>query len=304
RLDVLHVEADVDRSHAVGEVADRDHIDPSLSNGDDRPLVDTTGGFGDGAAVHQLQPGLDLVEVHVVEHDHLDPAVERFLHHVQRLALYLELEGVLGARPQDLDCVADATGDLDVVVLHQNAIAQAENVVVGAAAAHGIFLQHAQSGPALAGVGDAHLRVLDQVDIAPGLGGDPGHLLDPIKRAALDHEKGGGLGFDLEQDLARPNVLTVFHHVLDAGVGIDGADGLVCQQETADYAAALNIDLRSLHRVLTHKKTTSGVARTDLVAQRLLDIWPDHESIELHVRISSSMGSRCSPACASASSSV
>ena len=54
-----------------------------------------------------FSPASDLVEIHVVEHDHFNPAVERFLNHVERLAFDLELEGMLGVRPQRLDSVAE-----------------------------------------------------------------------------------------------------------------------------------------------------------------------------------------------------
>src|SRR4029450_5350912 len=54
RLDVLDVEAGVDPGHTMGEVAHGDHIDPGLSDGDDRPLIDAAGRLGDGAAIHQL----------------------------------------------------------------------------------------------------------------------------------------------------------------------------------------------------------------------------------------------------------
>src|SRR5215510_14929938 len=75
---------------------------------------------------------------------------------------------------------------------------------MGAATAHSVFLQHAQPWPALAGIGDAHLGVLNQINVAPSLCSDPGHLLDPVEGAALDYEKVEALACILSRTLPGP----------------------------------------------------------------------------------------------------
>ena len=65
-----------------------------------------------------FNPALISSRIHVVEHDHFDPAIEGFLNHVQRLAFNLELKGVLGVRPQRLHSIANAAGDLNMIVFH------------------------------------------------------------------------------------------------------------------------------------------------------------------------------------------
>ena len=85
-----------------------------------------------------------------------------------------------------LTAFVSAAGRLDVVVLDQDAVAQVENVIVRATDANRILLQHPEARPALARVGDAHVGALDHVHIAPRLGRDPGQLLDPVQRTALD----------------------------------------------------------------------------------------------------------------------
>jgi hypothetical protein len=92
------------------------------------------------------------------------------------------------------------------------------------------------------------------------------------------------VGLDPDQDLSRPHLLAVLHHLLDARIRIDGANGLVREQQAADDAAALGVDLPGLDRVLADQKSAGRITRTDLVPERLLDIGPYHEAIELHVR--------------------
>src|SRR5271154_5858029 len=108
RLDVLDVEADVDGPDAVGEIADRDHVDPGLGDRYDGRLVDAARGLGDGPAVNQLDAAPHLFEVHVVEHDDFDTAIERLPHLLEAFALDLDLEGVLGLGAQDLHRLPDA----------------------------------------------------------------------------------------------------------------------------------------------------------------------------------------------------
>src|SRR6476620_759354 len=99
RLDVLHVQADVDRPDAMGKVAYGDHVHSGFGDRYDCLLIDAAGGFGDRPLVDELQTGLDFIEIHIVEHNHFNPAIERFLNHVERFTFDFELECMLGVRP-------------------------------------------------------------------------------------------------------------------------------------------------------------------------------------------------------------
>ena len=59
-----------------------------------------------------------------------------------------------------------------MVVLDENTVVQIKDMVVCTAHSHGIFLNHAYSRPALAGVGHPHVKILDQIDVVVNLGGE------------------------------------------------------------------------------------------------------------------------------------
>src|ERR1700690_3181158 len=100
-------------------------------------------------------------------------------------------------------------------------------MIVGPADADRVFHDHAQPGPALAGVREAYFGVLDQIDIAPGLGSNTGHLLKPIKRISLNDEEGRGAGLDAHQHGTRPDHVTVPYGVVNTRLGVDLLDGFV-----------------------------------------------------------------------------
>ena len=82
---------------------------------------------------------------------------------------------MLGPSPELLDRRADAAGDLDVVVLDQDRVVQAEQMIPAPADAHRVLLQDAHAGDALAGVGQPGPRVgLQDLDVARGRGRDAG----------------------------------------------------------------------------------------------------------------------------------
>ena len=66
-------------------------------------------------------------------------------------------------------------------------------------------------------------------------------------------------------------------------IGIDGFDRLVRQQQTADHAVALGVNLSGLDGVAPDQEAAGRIAGTDLVSQRLFDVGSDHEAVELHV---------------------
>src|SRR5438067_2204507 len=57
----------------------------------------------------------------------------------------------------------------EVIVLDEDAVEEADAVVVAAAAAHGVFLQESPTGQGLAGVEDLALQPGDGLDVAPRL---------------------------------------------------------------------------------------------------------------------------------------
>ena len=71
-----------------------------------------------------------------------------------------------------LQCRADAAGRHDVVFLDQDAVEQADAVVVSAAGAHRVLERHAQAGNGFARIQNARVGTGNGLDVALRLCGD------------------------------------------------------------------------------------------------------------------------------------
>ena len=85
------------------------------------------------------------------------PSDERLFELRQRVHFELDLRHVAEAGAHALDGGLDAAGGDEMVVLDQHRVVEAEAVIEAAAAAHGVFLQHAQARRRLARADDARL---------------------------------------------------------------------------------------------------------------------------------------------------
>ena len=83
-----------------------------------------------------------------------------------------------------------------MIVLDQHRVIQPEAVIEAAAAAHGIFLQDAQTGQGLAGADDARLGALHRLHQRRRRRGDAGQMAQEIQRHPLGRENGAGRAAD------------------------------------------------------------------------------------------------------------
>ena len=92
-----------------------------------------------------------------------DAELQRFFELFQAVDFDFDVDHVAGVGAGGFDGVCDAAGGHDVVVLDQDAVVEAEAVIVAAAAAHGVFLEGAQARRRFAGADDARFRALARV---------------------------------------------------------------------------------------------------------------------------------------------
>src|SRR6185369_9389273 len=100
---------------------------------------------------------------HVVEQDRLCAELKRLIEFLEALHFDLDNLIALAVLMRALQRRTNSAGQCDVVVLDQHAVREIEPVILSSAAAHGIFIEHAQAEYSLAGVEDLRSRALDRV---------------------------------------------------------------------------------------------------------------------------------------------
>src|SRR6266702_284606 len=113
-----------------------------------------------------------------------------YFHHCFALDFDLKQVGSQAASGSDGCC--DAPGRLDVVVLDENAIAQAKAVIVPAARPYSILLQAAQTWRRLARIKDARPCAFDGAYTTRSDGGDAGEMTEKIQGHALSAQQRAG----------------------------------------------------------------------------------------------------------------
>ena len=123
-------------------------------------------------------------------------------HLVQVAGLHLQLDHMAQLFPDGRHRLGDAAGRVDVIVLEHGAVGQVEAVVFPAAHRHRVFLQGAQAGQGLAGVGDGRAGPLHQPDIPVGGARHSRHVLQEVECRSLPLEQAAGGALQLGNDVA------------------------------------------------------------------------------------------------------
>src|SRR5215472_8235176 len=140
-------------------------------------------------AAHNFYRVTHHLDIHVVKQDDICTGCKRFQYLSPRLALDLDLEQVGSHAAGGRDCRCNASCGLDVIVLNENAIAQAEAVIVTATGAYGVFFQDAQPGCRLTRIQGARSRALDGAYTARRDGSDAGETTKKIQGDAFGTEQ-------------------------------------------------------------------------------------------------------------------
>src|SRR6266849_7190957 len=144
------------------------------------------------ATAHQFHRAVHHFDMHVVEQDDICTGCQGLVYFHQCFALDFDLEQVGSQAASGIDGCCDAPGRLDVVVLDENAIAQAEAVIVTAARPYSILLQAAQTWRRLARIKDARPCAFDGAYTARGDGGDAGEMTEKIQGHTLSAQLRAG----------------------------------------------------------------------------------------------------------------
>ena len=107
----------------------------------------------------------------------------------ERTSTSIGLLFAAGCAGRALQGGADAARQIDMVVLDQHAVAKIEAMVEAAAAGHGVFVEHAQSGHGFARVENAGLGAGNLVHVLAGGGGDAAHALQHVQDHPLAGEQ-------------------------------------------------------------------------------------------------------------------
>ena len=148
--------------------------------------------------------GAHFVEGHIVEEDDIDAERGNFSDLMEAVGFDFEDDvGVEGAGGLDgVGKCPPMPHEGEVIVLDEKLVVEADAMIRAATAADGVLLQHAEAGSGLAGIEDLGAGPGDGIDVAAGLGGDAGELLDEVEGAALGGEDGGGGTADFEDGVA------------------------------------------------------------------------------------------------------
>ena len=142
-----------------------------------------------------------LREREIIQHRDVGAGRDRLPQFVE--ALDLDLHRHRGtARAGCRHRAGDGSRGHDVIFLDQNAVVEADPVILPAADPHRVLLRGAQAGDGLAGVEQAARRALQALHMGMGGGRGARQQLQEVERGALTGQKRPGRALDLEQDLA------------------------------------------------------------------------------------------------------
>ncbi len=180
----------------MGQGTDGDDVDAALGGCGKCCLVDAAGGFDDGAVADELHGLGHLLGCHVVEHDDVGFACEGLFDAGEVFDLDFDLGHMGGVGMGAVEGCLDAASHLDVVVLDEHGIVEAEAVVGSAADFDGVLVEQAQAWRGLArvdklgAVGGSYLREF------MGARGDAREMLQQVQRQPLPREDGAGRAVD------------------------------------------------------------------------------------------------------------
>ena len=125
--------------------------------------------------------GAQLAEAHVVEQEARRTRAERRVDLVLVAAFDLERHAGMGLE-RGTGRLRDPSGHVDVVILQEHLVPEADPVVHAATGAHRRLLEQAQARRGLARVEHARSRALDGAGEPRGLGRDAAEALDEVQR--------------------------------------------------------------------------------------------------------------------------
>jgi len=179
----------------------------------------------------------------------------------------------------------------DVIVLDEDAIGEIEAVILAAAAAHSVFVDHAQSRGGFSGVENARFGAGDGLDKLAGQGCDSTHALQEIQNDALAGKNDAGIVLDhsnrlpfmeanaIEDLRMRGDFVVRRYGAIERGVDIENArhaadsrENAILLSENGGRGALVGIDAG----------VAGGITRGPVFEQRILDDGGDASAVKVH----------------------
>ncbi len=129
-----------------------------------------------------------------------------------------------------------ATGGMNVVFLHEDAVEEADAVIGPAARRNRVFLRDAQPRQRLARIEDSRPGPLDRLHVRPGPGRHSRKQLHEVDGRALARKDRAGIALQLAQGTAGDNVVPIVVVPEDLDVGIEFLEGAVEPLGAAEHA--------------------------------------------------------------------
>ncbi len=208
------------------------------------------------------------------------PWVERLLQFFQRAHFHLDRLRAAPVAHSALQRRHNSSGQRDVVVLDQHSVGKIEAVILSAAAAHRVLVDHAQAGSGLAGVENARLRAGDRIHKLARQGGDSAHALQKIQDHALARKNHSRIVPDHRDRLAlvQPHAIENFgmrgHFVVRSHRAVERRIDIENARHAADArqnAFLLGENRRRRPLVGIDAGIAGRIARRPVFEQRVLD---------------------------------
>ncbi len=278
----------------MSEQADGDEIDTGVGVGANIFQTNSAGAFQGNSALEMgaaLDGAANVFGRHVIEEDGFGAMRERILEILGRAHFYLDGLRAATVANCTLEGGDNSAGESDVIVLDQDSIRKIESMILTAAAAYGVFVDHAQAGSGFASIENAGFRAGDGIDELAGHGGDAAHALHEIQDDALtgkNHARvvaddGDGLTFVQTHTIENFGMRGDFVmrsdgaieggvNVEDAGDAADAGENAILFGENGGGGALVGIDAG----------VAGGVAGGAVLEQRVLNDRSDASAVEVH----------------------
>src|SRR5208283_5369836 len=276
------------------EQADRDEIDAGLGVGANVLQTNSAGAFQGNTRFYRrtaLNRATHLLGRHIVEQDGFGAVGESVLEFVE--GTHFDFDGLRAPAIlyRALQHGNDAACQRDVIVLDKNSVGKIEAVILPAAAAHRVLVDHAEAGSGLPGVEDAGLRAGDSLDEFARESRDAAHTLQKVENHALTRQNHARIVADHRDRLALmkthsienfgmpSNFIVRSNGAVERGVDIENAADAA---NAGENAILLGQNRRRGALIRVDAGVAGGVARSPVFEQRVLENCGDASATKVH----------------------
>lgn len=284
RLNLVGFEAHVEAADMVRKGTDGDKIDTALRIIAESIHGDAARRLGLVLAVDQLDSLTSLGRCEIVEHDAVDAADgENLIELVEIANLDLDtkiLAFLLEILVDTGDGLIDAARKVDMVVLEEDHVEEADAVVAASANLDSHLVEKAHARGRLASVDNLGVETLELGDVTRGCGCDAAHVLHDIENEPLGEKKGLGATLDTESDIALLDAVAVMENLVELEIWIYVRKNLTSNVYAGEDTVLLDDELGTSDSVGWDARERGVVTIADILADATVD-----EVVEVSVEI-------------------